>query len=243
MASTLGAEYPTKTSRAGRPNVGASLGAPVRRSASQLSAQRPFIRFSSAPFVGLGESQRGLFAMGNEALVGTGRLAVTAVLARTVERSNAARRSARRLCHRVALLAGFAALVAGCVYNADDRCNAGRVRLGPFCACPEGSVLTGQECVPCGENEVAGGTACVCAEGFSRASEGAPCQAGPAGLSAACGAGATCPDPLTASASRPAGARATARASARLGVIARAATPAIPAPRRPIASARPAGLA
>jgi hypothetical protein len=133
--------------------------------------------------------------MGNEALeVSADGLAMTTVLARAAKRSDAAPRRRRRL-YRFALFAGFGALVAGCVYDSDDRCNAGMVLLGPFCTCPEGSVLTGQECVPCGENEVAGGTACVCAEGFSRASEDSPCREGPAGLGAACGAGATCPDP------------------------------------------------
>jgi hypothetical protein len=88
-------------------------------------------------------------------------------------------------------------LLLGCLYDADDRCSPGTVLVGEtVCVCTEGSVLTDEGCVVCGENEVAGSGGCVCAAGFSRSSEGAPCQAAASALGLACDASsAPCTDP------------------------------------------------
>lgn len=104
---------------------------------------------------------------------------------------------ARILCVRV-LFGGWCGLaLSGCVYDADDRCGPGQTPLGKgLCVCLPGSVLTVAGCVACGENEVAAGAECVCAEGFSRAGEGAACEQRASGLGAACDAASSaCPDP------------------------------------------------
>ena len=102
---------------------------------------------------------------------------------------------ARQLRRAVRALA--APLVFGaCVYDGDERCSPGQVFMEPsLCVCPEGSVLTPQGCVACGENEVAGANGCSCAAGLSRPTPDAPCQAGPQGLGAECDvASAPCSD-------------------------------------------------
>jgi hypothetical protein len=97
---------------------------------------------------------------------------------------------------RLGALVFTGALFLGCLYDADDRCSPGTALIdGIVCVCAEGSVLTDEGCVACGENEVAASGACVCASGFSRASEGAPCAAGPSTLGVACDtASAPCTD-------------------------------------------------
>jgi len=92
----------------------------------------------------------------------------------------------RRRVARLGALVLTGALFLGCLYDADDRCSPGTVFDGVVCLCAEGSVLTDDGCVVCGENEVAGSGACVCASGFSRASEGAPCEEAPSTLGVAC---------------------------------------------------------
>lgn len=93
----------------------------------------------------------------------------------------------RRRAARLGALMFTGALSLGCLYDADDRCSPGTVLFeGTVCVCAEGSVLTEEGCVVCGANEVPGAGACVCASGFSRASEGAPCEEGPSALGVAC---------------------------------------------------------
>ena len=91
------------------------------------------------------------------------------------------------------LLAALGALVpSACVYDADDRCSPGQVLLtDSACGCAEGSAFTPQGCVPCAENEVAGPNGCACAEGLSRPTPDAACQASPRELGVACDAGST----------------------------------------------------
>jgi hypothetical protein len=86
------------------------------------------------------------------------------------------------------LLLTLGALVAGaCVYDADDRCSPGQVLLtDSSCGCAPGSAFTPQGCVPCAENEVAGPNGCICAEGLSRPTPDAACQAPPQELGVAC---------------------------------------------------------
>jgi hypothetical protein len=97
----------------------------------------------------------------------------------------------------IVLCAGLAAVIAGCVYDADDRCGPGQLLYDESrCICAEGAVLTAQGCVPCAENEVVGGSACVCAEGFWRPTADTTCQAVPSALGVACDVtGAPCSDP------------------------------------------------
>jgi hypothetical protein len=106
-------------------------------------------------------------------------------------------RSNDRAGYPIVLFAGLAAIVAACVYDSDDRCSPGQVLFDDYrCTCAEGAVLTAQGCVPCGENEVPGGSGCVCAEGFSRPTDDTPCQALPSALGVACEVtGAPCSDP------------------------------------------------
>ncbi|MEO8180956.1 MAG: hypothetical protein ABI895_19145 [Deltaproteobacteria bacterium] len=86
----------------------------------------------------------------------------------------------------------MAALIAGCVYDSDDRCSPDQTLLSEaFCLCPEDSVLIANDCVPCGENEVAGSGGCVCAAGFSRPAEGAACEVLPSTLGVACDTAST----------------------------------------------------
>jgi hypothetical protein len=93
----------------------------------------------------------------------------------------------RRRWLRCVGLAFTATLLLGCLYDADDRCSPGTVLFGgTVCVCAEGSALTDEGCVVCGENEVAGAGGCVCAVGFSRSSEGAPCQAAASALGLTC---------------------------------------------------------
>ena len=86
------------------------------------------------------------------------------------------------------LLATLGALVpSACVYDADDRCSPGQVLVSDSaCGCAPGSAFTPQGCVPCAENEVAGANGCACAEGLSRPTPDAACQAPPQELGVAC---------------------------------------------------------
>jgi hypothetical protein len=112
-------------------------------------------------------------------------------------RHSTAFRSKRSAVHPIVLFAGLAAAIAACVYDSDDRCSPDQVLYDDGrCICVEGTVLTAQGCVPCGENEVAGGSECVCIEGFSRPTPDSPCQALPSALGVACDvSGAPCSDP------------------------------------------------
>lgn len=88
---------------------------------------------------------------------------------------------------RLCIWAMLGALSSGCLYDADDRCSPGQVLVdGVTCVCAEGSALTEAGCTPCGDNEVSGGSACVCAPGFSRATVDSPCSLAPSALGAAC---------------------------------------------------------
>lgn len=134
--------------------------------------------------------------MANVAL--SNRTSQRTALVRT-ERGEGPRRGSgfgRRRWVRAAALAAMGCLLLGCLYDADDPCSPGTVLSGgTVCVCAEGSVLTDDGCVDCGENEVADSAGCVCATGFSRASEGAPCESGPSALGVACDtASAPCAD-------------------------------------------------
>jgi len=72
-------------------------------------------------------------------------------------------------------------------YDANDRCDPGEVLFADTrCVCDEGLVPSAVGCEPCGEHEAATATGCVCADGFARVEEGAPCQEKPSGQGDAC---------------------------------------------------------
>jgi hypothetical protein len=74
-----------------------------------------------------------------------------------------------------------------CVYDADDRCEPGQVLFADTrCICPEGLVLSEQGCVSCGENEAAGASGCVCADGYGRSNANLPCTPRDSGQGDAC---------------------------------------------------------
>jgi hypothetical protein len=79
-------------------------------------------------------------------------------------------------------------IVVACVYDADERCDPGQVLFADTrCICPEGLVLSEQQgCVRCGENEVAGASGCVCADGYGRSNANAPCTPRGSGQGDAC---------------------------------------------------------
>jgi hypothetical protein len=141
------------------------------------------------------ESESGVMNMGNEATRDTVRRRTACEHFRHVRRSWGRRRRARRLNSIASAALGM--LIGGCIYDADDRCDSGQVLYAPDrCVCAEGSALTAQGCVPCGENEVVGPEGCVCGEGFSRPMAEDACQAAPSGLGTACDSASTpCADP------------------------------------------------
>ena len=74
-------------------------------------------------------------------------------------------------------------LAVACLYDADDRCGPNQ-KLGALgtCACADGLVLQGQDCVPCGKHEEWEAGVCVCADGYTRSNEtGSACVLGGAG--------------------------------------------------------------
>jgi hypothetical protein len=99
-------------------------------------------------------------------------------------------RSARRAAKRgIRLLAAVlaACAVAGCIYDADDRCSDHQVVYQDSrCVCDPGSAWTAQGCVVCGENEQPGASGCECVAGFARAMADAECEPMPSGLGDAC---------------------------------------------------------
>ena len=95
--------------------------------------------------------------------------------------------------------AGMALLGASCIYDPDHRCGPKQhLSDNSSCVCDEGLVLLGQDCVPCGENEVWQSGVCVCSDGFTRgASDGGACVQSGAGASCELDAEpSTCSDPL-----------------------------------------------
>lgn len=94
------------------------------------------------------------------------------------------------------LLPLFAAFSApACLVNLDNRCGANQRydAENGNCVCAGDFELSGNECVACGENEVGSPTGCVCADGFSRATPDAACEA-LAGLNQECASDADCGD-------------------------------------------------
>ncbi len=105
----------------------------------------------------------------------------------------------------------FSLLAASCIYDPDHRCGPNQhVSNGTACACDDGLVLSGQNCVPCPENELWQSGVCVCREGFTRdtaADGGGACVMGGAGTSCdpAAEASACTEEPFTTCRDRGAG--------------------------------------
>ena len=101
----------------------------------------------------------------------------------------------RLVSARVAWLVVVAAIVGGCIYDADERCGPHMlVSAIDACICEEGYVLVGKECITCPEHERVQGSGCVCDAGYERLADGAACTVVPdSGPGADCAA-ASCRD-------------------------------------------------
>jgi hypothetical protein len=101
-------------------------------------------------------------------------------------------RALRRLRRPLNTTIGIAVCaIAGCVYDANDRCSEHQVVTpdNASCVCASGYSMVEGVCVACGVNEVSGQSGCVCAPGFGRSSASAPCAAcGPNAITNASGA-------------------------------------------------------
>lgn len=112
-----------------------------------------------------------------------------------------------RLWSKVRLFSvALAALAAGCLYSAGDRCGSGQVLdTTEVCVCAPGNVPVYRDitvlspasptskppfsaCTPCGTNEAISGDKCVCAAGFVRGATGCA----PSNLGGACTSDADC---------------------------------------------------
>jgi hypothetical protein len=94
--------------------------------------------------------------------------------------------AARRRWRTHGYLTFLGVALAAC-YDPQQRCDPGEVLFADTrCVCDEGLVMSGNLCVPCGDNEVASSAGCVCADGYARASNDAPCETKPGGQGDAC---------------------------------------------------------
>jgi hypothetical protein len=94
------------------------------------------------------------------------------------------------------ILLVFSLSGAGCL--SEDVCSPHqRVDEALRCSCIEGTIPPASgtgDCIPCGEHEHVSAAACVCDEGYARASAGEACTLIPSGLGVACSATQTCVD-------------------------------------------------
>jgi hypothetical protein len=92
----------------------------------------------------------------------------------------------------LALSWALGSLLWGCLYDDSERCTEGMDLADGICVCPENTVLAGERCLECGDDEEARDGVCVCQQGFARTSAGG-CSDVPAGLLEDC-SDADCPD-------------------------------------------------
>lgn len=83
-----------------------------------------------------------------------------------------------------------------CLYDDGDRCGPNQISISDDrCVCADDFVVGTNGCVPCGENEEASNGACVCIDGYGRASEADACEPIPVELGAECDTeSAPCPE-------------------------------------------------
>jgi hypothetical protein len=97
----------------------------------------------------------------------------------------------------VAVAVAAVLVCSGCVFDSDDRCGPGQTydEDDEICRCDAGSVIAddGDGCMPCGEHEVVNNGACVCDDGYARATDSGPCEMVAAGLGEACDSDASTP--------------------------------------------------
>lgn len=79
----------------------------------------------------------------------------------------------------VSLLASSGALIAACVYDADQRCGPDQEFSEElnYCVCVKGTAWTENGCQRCGRNEVIGAAGCECRSGYRRV--GGRCEEAP----------------------------------------------------------------
>ncbi len=60
-------------------------------------------------------------------------------------------------------------LASSCIYDSNNRCGPSQhLSANSTCTCDDGLVFSGQDCVPCGDNEQWASGVCVCADGYLR---------------------------------------------------------------------------
>ena len=84
--------------------------------------------------------------------------------------------------------AGVCLGIAACVYDPNDRCDANQVLTAGTCICDKSAGYANgtSGCVLCGEHQVPGESACVCAPGYGQQSNDAPCEPIPETLGTEC---------------------------------------------------------
>ncbi|MBN2194025.1 MAG: hypothetical protein JW751_14515 [Polyangiaceae bacterium] len=94
-------------------------------------------------------------------------------------------------------LGGALVTPSACVFDPDDRCGPHQVPYGDNqrCVCEDGYAWAEGGCVACEDHEVASADGCVCEEGYSRLTEGGPCELPPPGLGAECDEDNPCGEP------------------------------------------------
>jgi len=88
----------------------------------------------------------------------------------------------------------------GCVIDSDDLCGPNQVIWGDDqrCICAPGTAYTPTGCVPCGANEVASPSGCICSEGYVRPAPGEACIDIPVGIGTPCVTDTECLNPAFA---------------------------------------------
>jgi hypothetical protein len=93
----------------------------------------------------------------------------------------------KRLSGLLAVCGLLGIIASACVYDSSDRCGPNQRSISSDrCVCADGFVPGTNGCMPCGEHELAFNGACVCEDGYARASAAEACEPIPDELGAAC---------------------------------------------------------